>query len=369
MKKFLLVLISGLLLVGCGKSKDNIVENMESTINNLDNYHLLGDLTIQNNEDKYNYSVDVTYKKGNYYKVSLVNKENSHEQIILKNDEGVYIVTPSLNKSFKFQSEWPTNSSQSYILETILKDIKDDEERTIVSKDNKYTITSKVNYPNNADLTNQVVTVGEDNLPKEVIVKNSKGTTAITMKIAKIDTKTKYDKNYFALSSNVKEQTDAIKPKTEMKDDKKETTETCDEKKENCKANNNETTENTNNNETTETTSASLEDIVYPMYLPSGTTYSKEEVVTTSGVERVILTYTGVKPFILIEEKAVPSSSHETTQVNGDFVLYNNVLGIITDTSLNWNENGKNYYLIGDNLTNAELLQIASSTATVAITK
>ena len=43
-----------------------------------------------NNEDKYNYTVDVTFKKGNYYKVSLTNKENNHEQIILKNDEGVY---------------------------------------------------------------------------------------------------------------------------------------------------------------------------------------------------------------------------------------------------------------------------------------
>lgn len=351
--------------MGCGKSKDNIVSDMESTINNLDNYHLLGDLTIQNNEDKYNYSVDVTYKKGNYYKVSLKNKENSHEQIILKNDEGVYIVTPSLNKSFKFQSEWPTNSSQSYILETILKDIKDDEERTVVSKDDKYTITSKVNYPNNTDLTSQIVTVGKDNLPKEIVVKNTKGTAAITMKITKIDTKTKYDKNYFALASNIKEPKEEIPLKEESKNEDSKST--CDETKEDCKTLKNDTPEKSE--EQTQTTSASLDDIVYPMYLPSGTTYSKEEVVKTNGSERVILTYTGVKPFILIEEKAVPSSAHETTQVSGDFVLYNNVLGIITDTSLNWTENDKNYYLIGDSLTNAELLQIASSTATVAITK
>ena len=334
MKKVLLVLISCILLVGCGKKESDVVADVETTINGLNNYHLVGDLTIANNEDKYDYTVDVTYLKGDYYRVSLVNKANSHEQIILKNEEGVYVVTPSLNKSFKFQSEWPTNSSQSYILETILKDITDDQERNIVSKDDTFEITSKVNYPNNTDLKTQVVTIGKDNLPKKVVVKNSKGLDSITMVIKSIDTKTKYEKKYFALASNVKENIAS----------------------------------DTNTTGETKTTSK-VEDIVYPMYLPSGTKYSGEEVVTTSGSERVILTYTGVKPFILIEENAKSSKAHETTAVSGEVVQYGNVLGVMTETSLNWNENGREYYLIGDSLSKEELLQIASSTATVAVTK
>ena len=32
------------------------------------------------------------------------------EQIILKNDEGVYVLSPNLNKSFKFQSKRPYNN-------------------------------------------------------------------------------------------------------------------------------------------------------------------------------------------------------------------------------------------------------------------
>ena len=45
-------------------------------------------------------------------------------------------MTPSINKSFKFQSEWPTNSSQSYILEAILKDISNDADRSVsINKD------------------------------------------------------------------------------------------------------------------------------------------------------------------------------------------------------------------------------------------
>ena len=293
MRKFLVLAFSLFLLAGCGKSEDNVVEKFENKVNDIKNYHLTGDMTIQNNEDKYSYNVDVTYLKGDYYRVSLINNENNHEQIILKNSDGIYVVTPSLNKSFKFQSEWPTNSSQSYILETLLKDIKNDGERGVKEDKGNYIITAKANYPNNSDLKTQEITLGEDYLPKKVVVKNSNGITQITMNITKIDTKTKFEKDYFKLQNSVKDSSST-------------------------------------------TTSASLEDVVYPMYLPSGTTYSGEELITDEDSERVILTYTGVKPFILIEEASKGSKSHETTSVSGEVVQYANVLGIITETSLNW---------------------------------
>ena len=232
MKKFLVVLFSLCMLVGCGKNDENVVKEFEKKVNSLDNYHLIGEMEITNNEDKYNYNVDVTFKKGNYYKVSLVNKENNHEQIILKNDEGVYVVTPSINKSFKFQSEWPTNSSQTYILETLLKDVNNDSERSVINKDNKFTIVSKVNYPNNTELKEEEITLGNDYLPNKIVVKNKSGVETIKMVITKIDIKTKYDKEYFNLNNSVKE----VK--------------------------------------TDENVSKTLDNVVYPMYLPSGTKYS-----------------------------------------------------------------------------------------------
>ena len=316
MKKFLVVLFSLFLLVGCGKKSDDVIKEFESKVNSLENYHLEGEMQITNNEDK-------------YYKFSLINKENKHEQIILKNDEGVYVVTPSINKSFKFQSEWPTNSSQSYILESLLKDVLNDSERSVKNTNDKYTIISKVNYPNNNDLKTQEVTLGSDYLPNKIVVKNSSGSTLISVVVTKIDLKTKYDKNYFALSNSIKEEV---------------------------------------NNSSTKETGVTLKDVVYPMYLPSGTKYSGEEVITKDNSERVILTYTGVKPFILIEE-ASNNKEHETTLVSGEVVQYGNVLGVLTSTSLNWSNNGKEYYLIGESLSSDEILQIASSTATVALTK
>lgn len=67
----------------------------------------------------------------------------------------MFVVTPSLNKSFKFQSEWPYNSSQSYILSSLLKDLENDSNVVFEEKDEKYILSSTVNYPNNSSLVSQ----------------------------------------------------------------------------------------------------------------------------------------------------------------------------------------------------------------------
>lgn len=45
-----------------------------------------------NHEDTYTYDVKASYQKEDYYKIELVNKLNNHEQVILRNDDGVYVV-------------------------------------------------------------------------------------------------------------------------------------------------------------------------------------------------------------------------------------------------------------------------------------
>lgn len=42
-------------------------------------------------------------KKDNLFKVSLTNQVNNHEQIILRNNDGVYVLTPSIGKVLNFK--------------------------------------------------------------------------------------------------------------------------------------------------------------------------------------------------------------------------------------------------------------------------
>ena len=94
MKKLLFILLCSLLIVGCGKvDSEKALKEFETKVAGSDNYTLNGTMEIINNEDVYNYEVSVSYLKGDYYKVNLVNTNNDHEQVILKNDEGVYVMT------------------------------------------------------------------------------------------------------------------------------------------------------------------------------------------------------------------------------------------------------------------------------------
>ena len=119
MKKIFLCLISiCFVLTGCSfgkKSEKTVLNEFQDKVNKSDSYYLSGSMELVNNEDVYTYDISVSYKKDDFYKIELVNVINNHRQIILRNEEGVYIVTPSLNKSFKFQSDWPYNNSQIYL--------------------------------------------------------------------------------------------------------------------------------------------------------------------------------------------------------------------------------------------------------------
>ncbi len=329
MKKLLLIICLCLIFAGCKKfDADSALKKFNDKIENNEAYTLEGTMEIVSNEEKYLYDVEVSYKEGDYYKVSLVNAENSHEQIILKNEDGVYVITPALNKSFKFQSEWPNNSSQTYILQSILNDLKNDSKRSFEEKNDKYIFTSKVNYPSNSNLVNQKVTFNDKMELEKVEVFNSDNIAQITFVVNDSNYKSEFEKDYFSLDNNVDE-------------------DCCEE----------------------DEATSEIEDVIYPMYIPSGTTFKDEEVIKTDSSERVILTFTGEKPFIMIEEVASVSEDHEVINSSGDLVFYENILGSITDTSLNWTKNGIDYYIIGQNLTEEEILQIAASASSVALTK
>ena len=104
-KILLLLLVMSFLLTGCfGKDSKDIVKELEKKYSDLKSYKLTGDLEIINNDDVYNYNVEVVYQKKDKFNVNLKNKANNHEQIILKNEEGVYVQTHESTQQKKLNS-------------------------------------------------------------------------------------------------------------------------------------------------------------------------------------------------------------------------------------------------------------------------
>lgn len=329
---FILIVFSIFLITGCGKvDKNSIIKKMNNDINKIKGYQVEAELELISGDDSYKYDVIVSYKKKDNYRVALMNKNNNHEQIILKNKSGVYILTPDLNKSFKFQSNWPYNNSQGYMMHSVIKDLKNDPKVKMKKTKDGYVFTSKVNYKNNANLTHQNVVVDKDLNIKSVTVLDDDENAQMKIKYKSIDKNAKFKDNYFVLEENMK-----------MSSDK---------------------------NEDDEEESASLNEAVYPMYLPEGTYLDKEKVVDLDGGARVILTFSGEKPFMLIEETAYREDEFEIVPTSGDIEMDTLGVAIVDDTSVNWVNDDIEYYLVSSNLSKTELLQVARSISSMPISK
>ena len=85
------LLLCLLLLTGCSKDKVNNIEKFKEYNTKKESYQLTGTMSIISNEDEFVYNLQVDVKDNKYYKVSLINTISNHEQIILKNDDGVYV--------------------------------------------------------------------------------------------------------------------------------------------------------------------------------------------------------------------------------------------------------------------------------------
>ena len=233
------------------------------------------------------------------------------------------VLTPSIGKSFKFQSDWPYNNSQVYLLQTLLNDINNGE-YTYKESNEGYTFTTNVTYSNDRNLIKQDINFGKDYLIKSVYVYDKNESIKMKMIFNNVDMNKNYDNSYFTLEEN-------------MKTDK------------------------------TEETTASLNDVVYPMYVPSDTYLTKKEIVDVASGKRVILTFTGQKPFTFVQENI--SLTDVTILIDGDFVLLNDVIGNVTDNEVSWISNGIEYYITSDVLTQNEMIEIAKSVGLLAVSK
>ena len=321
MKKIFVICSLFLLLTGCGKVNDkDVVKEFGKNINKSNGYILNGELEILNNDEVYNYDVEVGHKKDTYYKVTLTNKKNDHTQVILKNDEGVFILTPSLNKSFKFQSDWPYSNSQVYLLGALYSDMENDDDKEFKKTKDGYELITKVSYPNNKKLIKQKILFDNKFNLLEVKVYDKDDLICMSMKFDDIDYSPNFKDNYFEIGSIMSNYS-------------------IDESKE----------------------VASLEEILYPLFIPEGTRLTSEERIETDNGERVILTFDGDKSFLLVEEVANVTEEFTIIPTYGEPFQLMDTLGVMTDSSLSWSSNGIEYYLISDVMNADELVEVAQS--------
>ena len=358
MKKYLiLITIMCLILTGCGSYKlEDAVNDFTKSVENSKSYKLNGTMEISSGEELFTYNIDAYFLKDDFYKVVLVNQTNNHEQVILKNKEGLYVVTPSLNKSFKFDSVWPENSSQAYLLQNLVTDIKNDNEKTLEKNEKGYVIKSKVNYPNNEELVYQKIYFDKDMNITGVEVYNKEDIIKIKVTFKSVNMKAKLKEDDFVLD-------DLIDTNAEDSNKQNDTnTKTDDKNTDNTKCTGSNCKEQkTCEGKECDKTTGSLDSIIYPLYIPTNTHLKSSETVETANGDRVILTFSGEKNFVLVEETSKVSNEFEVIPVFGDPLMLDKTIAALSSNSISWNAENVSYYLVSSDLSSNEMVNVAKS--------
>ena len=191
----------------------------------------------------------------------------------------------------------------------------------------------------------------------------------IKMVFNKIDLKSEFDDNYFKLNELIKEDTREENNNTNTNENTNtnDNTDSTEEKNTNTNTNNNNNT-NTNNSEKTENT-ATIDDIIYPMYLPTNTYLTSQETINTDDGQRLILNFSGDSPFTLIEETVSYEEEHVIIPTFGELTHLSDTVGVVNDNSVNWFSNGIEYFVVSDKLSTDELLEVARSISVLPVSK
>ncbi|GAA0610697.1 outer membrane lipoprotein carrier protein LolA [Virgibacillus siamensis] len=315
-----------LLLAACGeKSQEEVLDKLESKLEEMNGYKATAEMKMNTGQEGQKYKLDIWHKKKDFYRVKLNNaKDDKGSQIILKNEEGVFVLSPALNKSFKFQKEWPDNGSQPYLFQSLVNDLKKDKDATFKVGEKYYIFQTKTNYQSN------------NNLPYQKIYFDKKTFTPVMVKVLDKDKNPLVEVAFSEFNTNPGFKKGDFEMDKNMSADNTDSAVSGDVKKDALS-------------------------VVFPFYMAGSELTKKKEVALENG-KRVIMTFSGDKNFTLVEEKLETVPTMASPQyVNGQIVNLGHSIGALSGNAIEWTNNGVNFYLASEELTESELIKVAKS--------
>ncbi|PQP82857.1 DUF4367 domain-containing protein [Paenibacillus sp. PCH8] len=199
-----MVLVLSILLAACGK-KDAaaVVKDLNEVVGEMESYQGAGVMTLHTGDTPQQYKVEVWHQKPSYYRIALTNAKKDVTQIVLRNDEGVFVLTPSQNKSFRFQSNWPDNQGQVYLYETLIRSITGDTTRQFADEKESYVFDVAANYNTHALVRQKIWLNKSDYAPKQVEVSDSNANVVVDVKFDSFKFGAEFEKDAFDMQRNM----------------------------------------------------------------------------------------------------------------------------------------------------------------------
>lgn len=192
------------LLSACGqKDAASVVKELDEKMDKIVSYAGIGTMTLYSGQQPQVYDVEVWYQDPSYYRIELTNAKKDVKQIVLRNEEGVFVLTPSLKKSFRFQSDWPNNQGQVYLYQTLVNSIVADTNRQFEKEGDSYVFQVAANYQTDSLVKQKIWLNTNDYKPKHVQVQDAEERVVLEMKFNQFEFDKKFDKDAFDMQRNM----------------------------------------------------------------------------------------------------------------------------------------------------------------------
>ncbi|MEI7027290.1 outer membrane lipoprotein-sorting protein [Paenibacillus sp. y28] len=200
----LVVMVVGTVLAGCGKkSADDVVNALDGVVGKMESYSAVGRMTLQTGQEPQEYGVEVWYQKPHYYRIALTSEQKDITQIVLRNDDGVFVLTPHLNKMFRFQSDWPENSGQVYLYQSLVQSILLDSERQFTVDQDKYVFDVAANYQHGMLARQKIWLDRKTYAPSHVEVSDDQAQVVVKVDFTDFQFGRKFDQDSFDMERNM----------------------------------------------------------------------------------------------------------------------------------------------------------------------
>lgn len=288
---------------------------IQDVINQLNDYHLECNMEMIQNDELKTYKIDVDYLKQetDFFRVQLYDKTLNQSQTIIKNQDGVYVYTPSLNQMYKFQSDWPFNSDKPYIYQTLLGYFEQNEQ--IIKNKEGYQLSGPVTYVHDTSITNQEITLDKNYYPQKIVLYDDDHIEKIKVEVTSFQINCGSDESLYDITKISKDASTVSKEDT------------------------------------------------FPM-LPLeifGSALAKQEACLIGGVETYILQFTGDKNFTLVQSLPKATQDIQVTETSA------NLIDLVGSVAFYENQELKSFYpgmtcsIYSNDLTSQEMIEVVSS--------
>jgi outer membrane lipoprotein-sorting protein len=333
-----IILMVSLVLAGCGglteKGAEEVVKDLDKVIGKLESYSGAGRMILHTGQQEaQEYDVEVWYKAPSYYRISLKNAKKDITQIVLRNDEGVFVLTPHLNKMFRFQSDWPENSGQVYLYQSLVQSIVMDQERQFTTDKDAYVFDVVANYQNGLLARQKVWLDKKDYKPQHVEVSDDNANVLMVMNFSQFEFGKKFDDDSFDMQRNMtsSQLTMPVMAQTEPSAAAKP-----EQNKE--------------------------FGIIEPTYLPEGVKRQDMDEMKLGEDKGIVIRYSGKYNYSLVETR--PQSKTVMTTQTADVVDLGFTIGVLSGEKMRtmmWTHDGIEFKLTSTDLPVTEMIQVAQS--------